>query len=73
VTSSLVTHDIEQALEISDRVALLTHGKLRFVGTPGRFQASDDPWSAPPPTAAPRRGEGRPGSWSRRKKKQIEE
>jgi phospholipid/cholesterol/gamma-HCH transport system ATP-binding protein len=43
VTSILVTHDIEQALEISDRVALLTHGKLRFVGTPAAFRGSDDP------------------------------
>jgi len=43
VTSIVVTHDIEQALEISDRVALLTHGKLRFVGPPAGFRASDDP------------------------------
>jgi len=43
VTSIVVTHDIEQALEISDRVALLTHGKLRFVGTPAGFRASGDP------------------------------
>jgi phospholipid/cholesterol/gamma-HCH transport system ATP-binding protein len=43
VTSVLVTHDIEQALEISDRVALLEHGKLRFVGTPAEFRASTDP------------------------------
>ena len=43
VTSIVVTHDIEQALEISDRVALLTHGKLRFVGTPAGFRASEDP------------------------------
>jgi phospholipid/cholesterol/gamma-HCH transport system ATP-binding protein len=43
VTSIVVTHDIEQALQISDRVALLTHGKLRFVGTPAEFRASDDP------------------------------
>jgi phospholipid/cholesterol/gamma-HCH transport system ATP-binding protein len=43
VTSVLVTHDILQALEISDRVALLTHGKLRFVGTPQAFRESDDP------------------------------
>jgi phospholipid/cholesterol/gamma-HCH transport system ATP-binding protein len=43
VTSIIVTHDIEQALEISDRVALLEHGVLRFVGTPGEFQASPDP------------------------------
>ena len=43
VTSIVVTHDIEQALEISDRVALLTHGKLRFVGPPASFRASSDP------------------------------
>jgi phospholipid/cholesterol/gamma-HCH transport system ATP-binding protein len=42
VTSIVVTHDIEQALEISDRVALLTQGKLRFVGPPAAFRASDD-------------------------------
>ena len=43
VTSIIVTHDIEQALEISDRLALLEHGVLRFVGTPAEFKASDDP------------------------------
>jgi phospholipid/cholesterol/gamma-HCH transport system ATP-binding protein len=43
VTSIVVTHDVEGALEISDRVALLEHGKLRFVGTPQAFRASDDP------------------------------
>jgi phospholipid/cholesterol/gamma-HCH transport system ATP-binding protein len=42
VTSVLVTHDIEQALEVSDRVALLEHGRLRFVGTPDEFRASED-------------------------------
>jgi phospholipid/cholesterol/gamma-HCH transport system ATP-binding protein len=42
VTSILVTHDIEQALEVSDRVALLEHGRLRFVGTPAEFRVSDD-------------------------------
>jgi phospholipid/cholesterol/gamma-HCH transport system ATP-binding protein len=42
VTSIIVTHDIEGALPISDRVALLDHGKIRFVGTPDEFRASDD-------------------------------
>jgi phospholipid/cholesterol/gamma-HCH transport system ATP-binding protein len=42
VTSIVVTHDIEQALEISDRVALLTNGKLRFVGEPAAFRSSSD-------------------------------
>jgi phospholipid/cholesterol/gamma-HCH transport system ATP-binding protein len=43
VTSIVVTHDIEGALRISDRVALLDHGKLRFVGTPQEFRGSADP------------------------------
>jgi phospholipid/cholesterol/gamma-HCH transport system ATP-binding protein len=43
VTSIVVTHDILGALEISNRVALLDHGKLRFVGTPAEFRASEDP------------------------------
>jgi phospholipid/cholesterol/gamma-HCH transport system ATP-binding protein len=43
VTSVIVTHDVESALEISDRIALLDHGKLRFVGPPDAFRASEDP------------------------------
>lgn len=43
VTSIVVTHDVEQAFEISTRVALLEHGKLHFVGTPTAFRGSDDP------------------------------
>lgn len=42
VTSIIVTHDIEGTLPISDRVALLDHGRIRFVGTPDEFRASDD-------------------------------
>jgi phospholipid/cholesterol/gamma-HCH transport system ATP-binding protein len=43
VTSVIVTHDIPQALEIADRIALLEHGRLRFVGTPDAFRQSPDP------------------------------
>lgn len=43
VTSILVTHDVEGALEIADRVALLSHGRLRFVGPPEAFRRSEDP------------------------------
>ena len=43
VTSIIVSHDIEGTLPISDRVALLDHGRVRFVGTPDEFRASDDP------------------------------
>jgi phospholipid/cholesterol/gamma-HCH transport system ATP-binding protein len=42
VTSIIVTHDIEGALPISDRVAMLDRGKIRFVGTPLEFRESDD-------------------------------
>jgi phospholipid/cholesterol/gamma-HCH transport system ATP-binding protein len=43
VTSIVVTHDIDGALAISDRIALLDHGKLRFVGTPSAFRESQEP------------------------------
>jgi phospholipid/cholesterol/gamma-HCH transport system ATP-binding protein len=43
VTSVLVTHNVEGALEISDRVALLDRGRLQFVGTPQEFRRSEDP------------------------------
>jgi len=42
VTSIIVTHDIEGTLPISDRVALLDHGRIRFVGTSDEFRGSDD-------------------------------
>ena len=41
-TSILVTHDIEGALPISDHVALLDMGRIRFVGTPSEFRESED-------------------------------
>ncbi len=42
VTSILVTHDVEGALPISDHVAMLDSGRIRFVGTPAEFKSSDD-------------------------------
>jgi phospholipid/cholesterol/gamma-HCH transport system ATP-binding protein len=41
-TSVLVTHDVEGALQLCDRIALLDKGRIRFVGTPEQFQASED-------------------------------
>src|SRR5262249_8578961 len=43
VTSIIVTHDVEGALAICDRIALLESGKLRFVGPPDDFRSSSDP------------------------------
>lgn len=34
ITSIFVTHDQEEALEVSDRVVLLNHGRVEQVGTP---------------------------------------
>ncbi len=35
VTSVLVTHDQEEALELADRVVVMGHGRIEQVGTPG--------------------------------------
>ena len=43
VTSLLVTHDVEGALLICDRVAMLDGGTLRFCGTPNEFRTCEDP------------------------------
>lgn len=43
VTSIVVTHDIEGALLVCDRVALLEGGRLHFVGTPDEFRRSTVP------------------------------
>ena len=34
VTSVFVTHDQEEAIEVSDRVVLMNHGKVEQIGTP---------------------------------------
>jgi phospholipid/cholesterol/gamma-HCH transport system ATP-binding protein len=41
-TAVLVTHDVPEALAVSDRVALLDGGRMRFQGTPAEFAVSDD-------------------------------
>jgi phospholipid/cholesterol/gamma-HCH transport system ATP-binding protein len=43
VTSIVVTHDIQSAFYISDRLALLHDGKIRFVGTKAEVKGADDP------------------------------
>jgi len=43
VTSVLVTHDVEGALWMCDRVAMLEGGRIRFCGTPDEFRISTDP------------------------------
>jgi phospholipid/cholesterol/gamma-HCH transport system ATP-binding protein len=41
-TSLLVTHDVEGALALCDRVAMLEGGRVRFCGTPAAFRDSTD-------------------------------
>ena len=41
-TAIVVTHDVPEALSVSDRVALLEDGRICFEGTPTEFVASDD-------------------------------
>jgi phospholipid/cholesterol/gamma-HCH transport system ATP-binding protein len=43
VTSVVVTHDLRSAYRISDRIAMLYDGRIRFLGTPDEIQASQDP------------------------------
>jgi len=43
VTSIAVTHDIQSAFFISDRLALLYNGKIHFVGTPDEVKNCPDP------------------------------
>ncbi len=43
VTSLVITHDLESAYRISDRIAMLYKGRVQAVGTPESIQESDDP------------------------------
>lgn len=43
VTGVVVTHDMESAYRISDRIAMLYEGKIRAVGTVDEIKATRDP------------------------------
>jgi len=43
VTSVIVSHDVPNAMRISDRVALLNEGRIAARGTPAEMTASDAP------------------------------
>ena len=42
-TQIVVTHDMESAYRIADRIAMLYEGKIIVVGTPDEIRGSDDP------------------------------
>lgn len=43
VTSIIVTHDMNSAFKVADRIVMLHEGKLVFDGTPQQIQTSEDP------------------------------
>jgi osmoprotectant transport system ATP-binding protein len=42
-TSVFVTHDVQEAMKLSTRIALLHEGNLAFIGTPADFEGSRHP------------------------------
>lgn len=43
VTSVVITHDMDSAYRIADRIGMLYGGVIRFMGTPEEIQACEDP------------------------------
>jgi len=43
VTGVAITHDMQSAYKISDRIAMLYDGRIRFQGTPDQVRACEDP------------------------------
>jgi phospholipid/cholesterol/gamma-HCH transport system ATP-binding protein len=43
VTSIVVSHDVRGSFRVGNRIALLTEGKIRMVGTPDEMRNSRDP------------------------------
>jgi phospholipid/cholesterol/gamma-HCH transport system ATP-binding protein len=43
VTSIVVTHDMQSAFKVGDRIVMLHEGKIVFDGTPDEIRASDNP------------------------------
>lgn len=43
ITSIIVTHNIQSAMTVADRIAFLYRGRIKVVGTPDEIRAMDDP------------------------------
>jgi len=43
VTSIVVTHHMDSAYRVADRIGMLYEGRVRFIGTPDEVRATDDP------------------------------
>jgi phospholipid/cholesterol/gamma-HCH transport system ATP-binding protein len=44
ITSIVVTHDMGTAFSVSDRLAMLSRGKIRLIAPTAEFKATDDPY-----------------------------
>ncbi len=42
-TQIVVTHDMESAYRIADRIAMLYEGRIHTIGTPDEIRTTDDP------------------------------
>lgn len=43
VTALVITHDMTSAFRVSDRIAMLYDGRIRYEGTPEEIRKTDDP------------------------------
>ncbi len=43
VTSVVITHDMDSAYRVSDRIGMLYDGEIRFIGSPDEIRACEDP------------------------------
>jgi phospholipid/cholesterol/gamma-HCH transport system ATP-binding protein len=43
ITSVIVTHNIQSAMSVADRIAFLYRGRIKFVGSPDEIMRCDDP------------------------------
>lgn len=43
VTSVVITHNMESAYRVADRIAMLYEGRIRFIGTPEEIRQTTDP------------------------------
>ena len=43
VTSIVITHDMQSAFRIADRIGMLYNGRIRYIGTPDEIRQAEDP------------------------------
>jgi phospholipid/cholesterol/gamma-HCH transport system ATP-binding protein len=43
VTQIVVTHDLETAYQVADRIVMISKGRVLFDGTPEELRSSDEP------------------------------